>query len=185
MCATSWPLLPNNIPLGYTVQGNKMMESKLKPGTEPLRQNTNVSCGPAWNKGHRSNHLCPFVSAHFNLKLRLVRKARSVCRCHISYIFLKPCIYSQKEISPVFGCFNILVRKSGAMTSSVRDSVVWEINPSENGRLSESFTAPTWIAAILWDLCHRPALTNGSVPNVVHVNMFPWQCGFQGLTVGL
>ncbi len=59
------------------------------------------------------------------------------------------------------------------------DTVVLGINPSVNGRQYEDITTTTWIAAILWDLCHHPALTNGLVPNVVHVNMFPWQWSFQ------
>lgn len=44
---------------------------------------------------------------------------------------------------------------------------------------TENFTNTTWEAAILWDSCHHLAPTNGSAPNVVHVNTFPWQCRFQ------
>lgn len=44
----------------------------------------------------------------------------------------------------------------------------------------EDITTLTWVvAAIVWDLCHHQALTNGCVPNVVHVNMFPWQWSLQ------
>lgn len=51
------------------------------------------------------------------------------------------------------------------------DCDVLGINLCMNGRQSE--------LPFCEILCHRRALTNGSVPNVVHVNMFPWQCSFQ------